>query len=99
MWRISEPSLVVANRGLCSLEFMLQGPAKDLHSGRHGGSVTNPLHAIARLIASLHEANGRVAVAGFYHQVRELDPAERAEIAALPFDEAAYPTQVGAAAA
>jgi acetylornithine deacetylase/succinyl-diaminopimelate desuccinylase-like protein len=99
MWRISEPSLVVGNRGLCSLEFMLQGPAKDLHSGRHGGSVTNPLHAMARLVASLHDADGRVAVAGFYDKVRELDRSERAEIAALPFDQATYLTQVGAAAA
>jgi len=99
MWRISEPSLVVGNRGLCSLEFMVQGPAKDLHSGRHGGSVANPLHAIARLIASLHQPDGRVAVAGFYDRVRALSAAERAEIAASPFDEAAYLTQVGAAAA
>ena len=99
MWRISEPSLVVGNRGLCSLEFMLQGPAKDLHSGRHGGSVTNPLHAMARLVASLHDADGRVAVAGFYDKVRELAASERAELAALPFDQAAYLTQVGAAAA
>ena len=99
MWRISEPSLVVGNRGLCSLAFMVQGPAKDLHSGRHGGSVTNPLHAMARLVASLHDPDGRVAVAGFYDKVRELDPSERAEIAALPFDEAAYLTQVGAPAA
>ena len=99
MWRISEPSLVVGNRGLCSLEFMLQGPAKDLHSGRHGGSVTNPLHAMARLVASLHDADGRVAVAGFYDKVRELDRSERAEIAALPFDQAAYLAQVGAPAA
>jgi acetylornithine deacetylase/succinyl-diaminopimelate desuccinylase-like protein len=38
-------------------------------------------------------------VAGFYDRVRELSPAERAEIAALPFDEAAYLAQVGAAAA
>jgi len=99
MWRISEPSLVVGNRGLCSLEFMLQGPAKDLHSGRHGGSVANPLHAISRLIASLHQPDGRVAVAGFYDRVRDLSAAERAEIAALPFDEAAYLAQVGAPAA
>jgi acetylornithine deacetylase/succinyl-diaminopimelate desuccinylase-like protein len=54
---------------------------------------------MARLVASLHDADGRVAVAGFYDKVRELDPSERAEIAALPFDEAAYLTQVGAPAA
>lgn len=99
MWRSDEPSLTVACRGLVSLELTLTGPAKDLHSGRHGGSVANPLHAMARLIASLHQPDGRVAVEGFYGQVRELSAAERAEIAALPFDEAAYLAQVGAAAA
>jgi acetylornithine deacetylase/succinyl-diaminopimelate desuccinylase-like protein len=99
MWRIDEPSLTVANRGLAGLELTLKGPGKDLHSGRHGGSVANPLHAMARLIASLHEPDGRVAVAGFYDRVRELTAAERAEIAALRFNEAAYLAQVGASAA
>ncbi len=99
MWRIDEPSLTVASRGLVGLELTLKGPAKDLHSGRHGGSVANPLHAMARLIASLHEEDGRVAVAGFYDRVRELDAAERAEIAGLRFNEAAYLAQVGAPAA
>jgi acetylornithine deacetylase/succinyl-diaminopimelate desuccinylase-like protein len=96
MWRVDEPSLTVASRGLAGLEFTLTGAAKDLHSGRHGGAVANPLHAMARLIASLHDDDGRVAVAGFYDDVRELSDAERAEIAALPFDEAAYLRQVGA---
>jgi acetylornithine deacetylase/succinyl-diaminopimelate desuccinylase-like protein len=99
MWRIDEPSLTVANRGLAGLELTVCGPSKDLHSGRHGGSVANPLHAMARLVASLHQADGRVAVAGFYDKVRELSPAERAEIAAMPFDEGVYLGQVGAAAA
>jgi acetylornithine deacetylase/succinyl-diaminopimelate desuccinylase-like protein len=99
MWRIDEPSITVANRGLAALEVTVTGPAKDLHSGRHGGSVANPLHALARLIASLHWADGRVAVQGFYDRVRELGQEERAEIAALPFDEAAYLEQVGAPAA
>jgi acetylornithine deacetylase/succinyl-diaminopimelate desuccinylase-like protein len=98
MWRIDEPSLTVASRGLVGLELTLTGARKDLHSGRHGGGVANPLHAMARLIASLHEPGGRVAVAGFYDQVRQLPAAERAAIAALPFDEAAYLAQVGAPA-
>ncbi len=99
MWRISEPSVTVANRGLAGLELTVTGPAKDLHSGRHGGSVGNPLHAMARLIASLHQPDGKVAVAGFYDRVRELSAAEREEIAKLPFDERAYLAQVGAPAA
>jgi len=99
MWRIDEPSLTVASRGLAGLELTLTGASKDLHSGRHGGGVANPLHAMAQLIAGLHEPGGRVAVAGFYDKVRDLGPAERAEIAALPFDEARYLAQVGAPAA
>jgi acetylornithine deacetylase/succinyl-diaminopimelate desuccinylase-like protein len=96
MWRVDEPSLTVASRGLVGLEFTLTGAGKDLHSGRHGGAVANPLHAMAQLIASLHDDDGRVAVAGFYDDVRELTEPERAEIATLPFDEDAYLRQVGA---
>ena len=98
MWRIDEPSLTVASRGLAGLEVTLTAAGKDLHSGRHGGGVANPLHAMAQLVASLHEASGRVAVAGFYDDVAELTDVERADIAALPFDETAYLTQIGAPA-
>jgi acetylornithine deacetylase/succinyl-diaminopimelate desuccinylase-like protein len=98
MWRIQEPSLNVASRGLAGLEVTLTAASKDLHSGRHGGAVANPLHAMASLIASLHDASGRVAVEGFYEAVRDLTSTERAEIAALPFDDADYLAQVGAPA-
>ena len=98
MWRVDEPSLTVASRGLCGLELTLTAATKDLHSGRHGGGVANPLHAMAQLIASLHEPDGRVAIAGFYDEVRELTRAERDAIAALPYDERAYQAQVGAPA-
>ena len=99
MWRIEEPSVTVASRGITGLEFTLTGAAKDLHSGRHGGAVANPLHAMAQLVASLHTADGRVAVDGFYADVVELTPEERAAIAALPFDPAGYLAQTGAPAA
>ncbi|HEX9367157.1 MAG TPA: dipeptidase [Vicinamibacterales bacterium] len=96
MWRIDEPSLTVASRGLCGIELTLTAASKDLHSGRHGGGVANPLHAMAALMASLHESDGRVAVAGFYDEVRELSADERAALAALPYDERAYLAQIGA---
>ena len=96
MWRPTEPSLTVASRGLAGLNFTLTAAAKDLHSGRHGGSVANPLHAIAQLVASLHHPDGRIAVEGFYDSVRELSADERAAIAEIPFSESEYLTQVGA---
>jgi acetylornithine deacetylase/succinyl-diaminopimelate desuccinylase-like protein len=98
MWRSSEPSLTVATRGIAELEFTLTGAAKDLHSGRHGGGVANPLHAMAQLVASLHRPDGRIAIDGFYHTVRELTAEERGAIVELPFDEAAYLAQIGASA-
>ncbi|MEZ4719234.1 MAG: M20/M25/M40 family metallo-hydrolase [Caldilineaceae bacterium] len=85
MWRVDVPSVTVAGRGMAGLEFSLTGAAKDLHSGRHGGAVANALHAMAALVASLHTADGRVAVAGFYDDVVEARPggADRAGRAAL----------------
>lgn len=96
MWRSSEPSITVASRGMTGLELRVQGAAKDLHSGRHGGGVANPLHALARLIASLHNADGSVAVAGFYDAVAPLPAEVRRSIRDLPFDEAGYLAAVGA---
>jgi acetylornithine deacetylase/succinyl-diaminopimelate desuccinylase-like protein len=84
MWRINEPSLTVASRGLAGLELTLTAAQKDLHSGRHGGGVANPLHAMASLIASLHDSNGRVAVKGFYERVAELSAAGGGEAPARP---------------
>jgi acetylornithine deacetylase/succinyl-diaminopimelate desuccinylase-like protein len=89
------PSLTTSLRGLVGWEITVHGPADDLHSGYWGGIVKNPLEALAQILASLKEPDGRVAVAGFYDDVRELSPAQRAEIAALPFDEAAHADALG----
>jgi acetylornithine deacetylase/succinyl-diaminopimelate desuccinylase-like protein len=95
MWRPGEPSLSVASKGLVSLDITVTGARSDLHSGRYGGTVANPLHALAEIVAGLHERDGRVAVAGFYDGMPPLSPARRAEIAAVPFDEAEYLGQLG----
>ena len=96
MWRADHPSTMVSTRGMLKLEFSLTGPAKDLHSGRHGGGIANPLHALARLVASLHDNEGRVAVAGFYDDVEPIPANWRASAAELPFRDADYLAEVGA---
>ena len=96
MWRADLPTVTVASRGICTIELTLRGAAKDLHSGRHGGTAPNPLAGLARLVASLHDPDGRVAVAGFYDGVASPSDAVRANLAAIPFDEAAYLTEIGA---
>ncbi len=84
------PSAVVAMRGLADAEITLRGPAVDLHSGSFGGGVPNPLHAMATLLASLHDEQGRVTLPGFYDRVRPLTDRERELMARVPFDEQAW---------
>jgi acetylornithine deacetylase/succinyl-diaminopimelate desuccinylase-like protein len=84
------PSAVVAMRGLADAEITLRGPAVDLHSGSFGGGVPNPLHAMATLLAALHDEQGRVTLPGFYEKVRPLTDRERELMARVPFDEAAW---------
>jgi acetylornithine deacetylase/succinyl-diaminopimelate desuccinylase-like protein len=96
MWRADHPSTMFSTRGLVALELTVRGAAKDLHSGRHGGSVANPLHALAELLAGLHDDAGRVSVPGFYDDVLPISRSVREATATLPFDEQAYLTEIGA---
>jgi acetylornithine deacetylase/succinyl-diaminopimelate desuccinylase-like protein len=90
MWRPSEPSLSLMSKGLVSLDITVHGARDDLHSGRFGGTVANPLHVLSSLLASLHAADGSVAVDGFYDGIPPLTAERRAEIAAVPFSETEY---------
>ena len=92
------PSLTVASKGIAACQIDLRTAATDLHSGMHGAAVPNAVEALTRLVATLHDADGRVAVRGFYDAVRDLSAAERAQIAAVPFDEEEYRRGLGLAA-
>ena len=96
MWRPDLPSVTVASRGLAALDVRLTGAAKDLHSGRHGGSAPNAIRALVRLLASLHDADGRVTVDGFWDAPVPPDPAIVEAIRAAKFDPAAYFDAMGA---
>jgi acetylornithine deacetylase/succinyl-diaminopimelate desuccinylase-like protein len=84
------PSVETGLRGLAYMQVEVTGPNRDLHSGVYGGSVANPINILAKMIASLHDENGKVTVSGFYDKVQELTPEERAALEAAPFDEPAY---------
>ena len=89
------PAVGYALRGLTYMEIRVSGPALDLHSGGYGGTVENPANALARIIASFHDADHRVAVPGFYDDVLPLSEAEREALARLPFDTEEYRRQMG----
>jgi acetylornithine deacetylase/succinyl-diaminopimelate desuccinylase-like protein len=90
MWAADVPSMCTGMRGLTEAEISLYGPSLDLHSGSFGGAVPNPLHAMASLLAGLHDERNRVTLKGFYDGVVELTGEERELFARLPFDEAEW---------
>ena len=79
----NKPALTYALRGIAAMELIVRGPARDLHSGLFGGAVANPATVVARLLASLHDDQGRVRIPGFYDAVRPLEPWEREAAASL----------------
>ena len=95
MWAAGTPSICTGMRGLADAEVTLTGPSRDLHSGSFGGGVPNPAHALAQLLAGLHDADGRITLPGFYDDVVPLTEEERALLAKLPFDEQSWLTDAG----
>jgi acetylornithine deacetylase/succinyl-diaminopimelate desuccinylase-like protein len=89
------PSLTTSLRGLVHWEITVQGPFHDLHSGYYGGTVGNPIEALARIIGALKDENGHIAVPGFYDGVPQLDEARLAELRALPYDAEREAEQLG----
>lgn len=90
------PSLLFSLRGLAYFEIHVQGPGGDLHSGSYGGAVVNPGNALAHIVNSLKNADGSVAIPGFYDEVMEWDEKTREAIRDLPFDLAGFMEEVGA---
>ncbi|MBL9206446.1 MAG: dipeptidase [Opitutaceae bacterium] len=95
MWTADQPQVVLGLRGNFAACLRVWGPSHDLHSGIHGGTVLNPLEALSRMLASLRHPDGRIAIPGFYDDVLELSARDRAAIARVPIDEAAWKSEAG----
>lgn len=80
------PSITTGLRGLSYLEVEVVGPNRDLHSGVYGGAVANPINILAKMIASLTDENNHITIPGFYDDVVEISPEERANMARAPFN-------------
>jgi acetylornithine deacetylase/succinyl-diaminopimelate desuccinylase-like protein len=92
------PSICYSLRGGARFLLKLLGPRQDVHSGKYGGVIQNPIHVLSRLIADLHDEHGRITLPGFYDKVRKIDEEEHAELARLPFDDVFILEQSGAPA-
>jgi acetylornithine deacetylase/succinyl-diaminopimelate desuccinylase-like protein len=92
------PTFTYGLRGVAAVEVRVTGPTMDLHSGIFGGAVANPATALTRLLATLHTSEGKVAIEGFYDDVRPVEDWERAAWKNLPMSDDALLALTGAPA-
>lgn len=97
LFQDTAPAIVTMLRGLLGEEIIVEAATKDLHSGMFGGLARNPIHVLTRILANLHDDQGRVQVPGFYDGVTELPEEIRAQWQNLAFDHAKFLGDVGLA--
>ena len=95
-WRPGTPSVNTNSRGNIGMELHVQTAGTDLHSGRYGGPVGNAAMVLARMLATLHDAEGRIAVPGFMDGLQRPSNSDYASMEALGFDEAKFFAEIGA---
>ena len=89
------PAITVGLRGIATYELSIQGPSQDLHSGTFGGSVMNPAIAMAKVLASMVNDEGRIQIEGFYDDVRDIPESIREAWSKLPADEQTFAAETG----
>ena len=95
MWDEKTPAITTRLRGLVHEEIEITGPSIDLHSGMYGGAATNPIRALTKMIAALHDKNGKVAIPKFYDGVSPLPKSTKEQWAGLKFSEKKFLGSVG----
>jgi len=95
MWDPTTPMVTTSLRGLVYEEVRLTCADRDLHSGLFGGAVQNPLRVLARILAAMHDEDGRVTIPGFYEGVSELPPQIKADFKGLDLTPENFLADVG----
>jgi acetylornithine deacetylase/succinyl-diaminopimelate desuccinylase-like protein len=95
MFDAKTPAITTMLRGLVGIEVIITGPSRDLHSGMYGGPARNPIKVLTRILAALHDDEGRVQIPGFYDGVDELPERVAHQWHNLGFDEKGFLADVG----
>jgi acetylornithine deacetylase/succinyl-diaminopimelate desuccinylase-like protein len=95
MWNDTTPAITTMLRGLMLEEVIIKAADRDLHSGLFGGAAINPIRVLGRIIASIHDSEGRIAIPGFYDGAGELDPEIKKQWQALGFSESKFLGEIG----
>lgn len=91
----NKPAITLGVRGLVAMDVEATGSHTDLHSGSHGGLAYNPIHALVEVLAKVRDPSGKVAIPGFYDDVRPLSAKDKDRLF-LDFDEEQYLETFGA---
>lgn len=95
MWDAKTPAITTRLRGLVHEEVTITGPSLDLHSGLYGGAAMNPIRALTKLLAALHDKNGKVTIPGFYDGVSPVPKSTKQQWESLKFSEKKFLGDVG----
>ncbi len=90
-----QPAITYGIRGITAFELYVDGPNRDLHSGSFGGAVTNPAFALAQMLASLRDSQGRITLPGFYDDIKPMSERERALLSELDASDGPLAKQLG----
>ena len=93
--RSKTPAITTALRGLLYEEIKIKAADRDLHSGLFGGAAQNPIRVLAKIIAAIHDHDGRITIPGFYDGVKELPDAVKKEWQDLGLTPEKFLGQVG----
>jgi acetylornithine deacetylase/succinyl-diaminopimelate desuccinylase-like protein len=97
MWDPATPAITTALRGLVYEEVRIKGADRDLHSGLFGGAAQNPIRVLAKIIAAIHDGDGRITIPGFYDDVPELPDEVKKSWTAMGMTPEKFLGQVGLA--
>ncbi|HVI28130.1 dipeptidase [Hansschlegelia sp.] len=95
MWAEGAPAITSSLRGLLYEEITVRAADRDLHSGMYGGAARNPLHVVARMVADLHDDQGRVTLPGFYDGVPVIPEEVREQWRGLGLDAETFLGPIG----
>ncbi len=87
------PSLTASLRGIVTVTVEVRSLASSVHSGTWGGPLPDPVIALAKMIATLADDEGRPAIPGIMDRVRVLSPRDAESLSGLSLREETYRKQ------